>query len=57
MRYECKLCGGLLELLGQLGCLKWFRCRDCGMECSRQVRIRWRKPKATSKPEFRECVQ
>lgn len=29
---KCPLCGGLLVLLGKLGRLVWFRCRDCGME-------------------------
>ena len=27
-------------LLGFLGLLKWFRCRDCGTDYSRQVRQR-----------------
>lgn len=34
---HCQLCGGFLYLLGQLGNLQWFRCRDCGMEFSREV--------------------
>lgn len=31
----CRLCGGLLYLLGVLGKLKWYRCRHCGMEFSK----------------------
>ena len=31
---RCKLCGGLLCLLGVLGRLTWFRCRACGMQFS-----------------------
>lgn len=27
---KCKLCGGLLILLGKLGLLLHYRCRDCG---------------------------
>jgi tRNA(Ile2) C34 agmatinyltransferase TiaS len=30
----CHLCGGPLNLLGQLGRLIWLRCRNCGMEFS-----------------------
>jgi hypothetical protein len=30
----CPVCGGPLGLLGHLGKLAWFRCRDCGAECS-----------------------
>jgi len=32
---SCLLCEGPLMLLGDLGGLGWFRCRDCGMEFSR----------------------
>lgn len=28
----CNVCDGPLMLLGSLGKLDWFRCRDCGME-------------------------
>lgn len=28
----CRLCGGVLALLGVLGRLAWYRCRDCGMD-------------------------
>jgi hypothetical protein len=35
---SCKLCGGGLFLLGQLGCLLWFRCRSCGMEFNKRRR-------------------
>lgn len=30
----CSFCGGVLCLLGRLGCLVHFRCRDCGMDHS-----------------------
>ncbi len=33
---ECPACGGDLELLGYLGNLMHCRCRNCGMDCSRQ---------------------
>jgi len=31
---QCKVCGGALTLLGALGSLFHYRCRDCGMEQS-----------------------
>jgi tRNA(Ile2) C34 agmatinyltransferase TiaS len=37
MDNECSLCGGQLELLGYLGNLAWFRCRNCGMEFSFEI--------------------
>lgn len=33
---DCALCGGPLTALGTLGALAWFRCRNCGAECSRE---------------------
>jgi tRNA(Ile2) C34 agmatinyltransferase TiaS len=30
----CPACGGPLVPLGQLGRRRWFRCRDCGIDCS-----------------------
>lgn len=33
----CQLCGGVLVLLGLLGNLAWFRCRQCGMEFSKRL--------------------
>jgi len=33
----CPKCGGPGALLGQLGNLWWFRCRDCGWEFSTPV--------------------
>lgn len=38
----CKLCGGIGVLLGRLGFLRWFRCRNCGMEFNRKIRRRTR---------------
>lgn len=29
----CELCNGILEHLGKLGKLTWFRCRNCGADC------------------------
>ncbi len=37
----CKLCGGPLGLLGALGSMKHYRCRDCGMNFSKMTRPRW----------------
>lgn len=34
----CSICGGECIELGALGWRKHFRCRDCGMESSRDVR-------------------
>ena len=31
----CPLCNGPLSFLGFLGKLGWFRCRNCGMDCSK----------------------
>jgi hypothetical protein len=33
----CLACGGLLALLGGLGRLTWFRCRDCGLDQCRKL--------------------
>ncbi len=43
----CPLCAGDGVLLGTLGRLRWFRCRDCGMNFSRQTGTR-PKTKSTS---------
>jgi hypothetical protein len=32
----CVICDGILEILGGLGKLVWFRCRDCGMDQNRE---------------------
>ena len=42
---RCPMCSGPGLLLGVLGCLKWFTCRDCGWEFNRKVTIRCNKPK------------
>lgn len=31
MKY-CLRCGGLVEYLGKLGTLIWYRCQACGIE-------------------------
>jgi hypothetical protein len=41
----CVVCHGDLVFMGQLGNLKWFRCRACGMQQSRKVRARVKKIK------------
>ena len=33
---KCPVCSGLGVLLGALGNLRWFRCRDCGVNFSRR---------------------
>ncbi len=35
---KCKLCGGVLQLLGRLACLLHYRCRDCGMMFTKKSR-------------------
>ncbi len=37
---RCSLCPGLGVLLGQLGQLRWFRCRACGMDFNRPSHAR-----------------
>ena len=37
---NCLLCNGPCEPLGSLGRLMWFRCRNCGMNCSKKLRAR-----------------
>ena len=31
----CKLCGGYLIILGDLGALRWYTCESCGMQFNR----------------------
>ena len=33
---KCPLCRGAGVLLGTLGLLKWFRCRQCGMDFNKR---------------------
>lgn len=35
---RCSLCGGRLGLLGRLGNLLHYLCRDCGMQFSRKAK-------------------
>lgn len=35
---RCPRCSGSGFLLGSLGCLRWFRCRDCGTVYHSQIR-------------------
>jgi hypothetical protein len=45
MNAKCKLCGGWLMLLGVLGSLRHYRCRNCGMmfarRCGRRSARAW----------------
>lgn len=34
---ECITCGGELVPMGSLGKKQWYRCRNCGMDQSREV--------------------
>lgn len=33
--HPCPMCRGPLQLLGKLGCMDHFRCRNCGMMTNR----------------------
>jgi len=35
--FDCPACGGRLCELGCLGWLRWFKCENCGGECSKEV--------------------
>lgn len=34
---SCEACGGPLNLLGQLGSLSHYRCRNCGVDASSET--------------------
>jgi tRNA(Ile2) C34 agmatinyltransferase TiaS len=34
----CPVCPGRGVPLGQLGTLRWYRCRDCGIDFNRRVK-------------------
>jgi hypothetical protein len=34
---QCSMCGGPMNYLGDMGRLKWFRCRNCGAEGSLDI--------------------
>ncbi len=36
MTSYCAICGGELIPLGRLGRRSWYRCRDCGLDTSRE---------------------
>jgi len=38
-RLECSVCGGELTSLGVLGRREHLRCRNCGMDSSREVHV------------------
>ncbi len=40
---KCRLCRGRCFLLGVLGMLRWYRCRDCGYEYCKESKARWRR--------------
>lgn len=46
---SCPACAGEVFFLGQLGMREHFRCRACGMDCSRVKKAR--KPRTPKKPE------
>lgn len=52
---QCPACDGEVELLGALGDLEWYRCRDCGAESSvrvtRTVETTERKTESGQEPE------
>jgi hypothetical protein len=37
---KCPMCKGPGVLLGVLGLLRWFRCRDCGMDWNKRKAVR-----------------
>lgn len=40
---KCKLCLGPLVFIGNMGPLRHYRCRNCGMQCSkRSKKALWR---------------
>lgn len=45
---ECPLCAGTGEPLGLLGCLRWFRCRRCGISFHHKAATRSKIMKNTS---------
>lgn len=45
----CPACGGDVFLLGELGSLRWFRCRACGMDSSKSYARKRRKTKPKQK--------
>ena len=52
---HCPVCAGDGVPLGTLGRLRWFRCRDCGMNFSRQTGTR-PKTKSTSHHDERRTA-
>lgn len=46
----CPICEGEGVLLGPLGPRTWFRCRQCGMDCSRKRRPARRTVRGTGAP-------
>jgi hypothetical protein len=42
---KCPSCSGPGVMLGVLGYLRWFSCRDCGLEFSRKIRRRPKRAK------------
>lgn len=35
---KCPMCKGPRMFLGQLGLMRWFRCRNCGMDFSKRTK-------------------
>ena len=41
---DCPICNGPGRELGRLGILRWFRCRDCGMDYNKEFNQPTRTP-------------
>lgn len=52
MHKSCTICGGDCSLLGQLGSLRHWRCRCCGLDQS--TRVRRRDQRCTAKAKAKE---
>lgn len=50
---KCPACSGPGILLGSLGLMKHYRCRDCGWTYGKMSKPKWRKPKV--KPPEADC--
>jgi hypothetical protein len=40
---KCPMCSGPAMLLGVLGLLRWFKCRNCGWEFNRKIKRKEKK--------------
>lgn len=44
---RCPMCSGPAGMLGDLGFLRWFQCRNCGWEFCRKLRKKSKKKPKT----------